>query len=69
MSAFEAQFVDVRAEGLGVPQPVDREQRHQGVFVLRAESGGDRQRSDLVAVQSDGVGLVVQAWASHMHRG
>ena len=32
-----------------------------------AEAGGDQQRADLVAVQPDRVGLVVQPWPAHVH--
>ena len=32
----------------------------------RAEPGGDEQRSDLVAVQADGMGLVVDPWPADM---
>ena len=35
------ELVDVGAEGFRYPQPVDREQRDQGVLIRRAEPGRD----------------------------
>jgi hypothetical protein len=61
VAAFDAEGVDVGAEGFGDPQAVDREQRDEGVLIGCAEPGGDEQRTDPVAVQADGVGFVVQA--------
>ncbi|MEP7021219.1 MAG: hypothetical protein ABI808_11235 [Pseudonocardiales bacterium] len=55
MPASQAEGGDVGAEGLGDPQPVDRQQGHQGVLVGRPEPGRDEQGTDLVAVQADGV--------------
>jgi hypothetical protein len=57
--ALEAEVVDVRAGGLGNPQPVQREQGDQRMLGRRPESGGDQQRAEFGAVQGDGVGLVV----------
>jgi hypothetical protein len=51
VTAFDTEGVDVSTEGLGDPQAVDREQRDQCVLARGAESGGDQQRADLVAVQ------------------
>jgi hypothetical protein len=58
--AFETEVVDVRSEGLGDPQPVDRQQRDQSMLGCGAQAGGDQQRSDLVAVQPDRMRFVVQ---------
>ncbi len=33
----------------------------------RPQPGGDKQGADLVAVQTDGVGLAVQSGPAHMH--
>ena len=60
--ALDAQGLDIRAGGLGDPQPVQREQRDQRMLRRRPETGGDQQRPELVAVQADRVGLVVQPW-------
>ena len=60
VAAFEAEGLDVGADGFGDPQPVERQQRDQRVLGGRAEPGGDQQRADLVAVQADRVRLVVQ---------
>lgn len=55
-----------------------RERRHHedppgalawGVLGCGAEPGGDEERADLVAVQADGVGLVVDPWAADMDCG
>ena len=43
------------------PKAVEGEQRDQGVLGWCAEAGGDEERPDLVAVQTGGVGLVVDA--------
>ena len=61
--AFQAQLIDVSAGGLGDPQPVQRQQRDQGVLGGWAESGGDQDGAELVAVQGGGVRLVVQPGA------
>jgi hypothetical protein len=66
VAAFDAKFVDVRAECFGDPQPVDREQGDRGVFGRCAGSGSDEQRSDLVAVRTDGVRVVIQSWSAHV---
>ena len=58
--ALEAQVLDVGAGGLRDPQPVEREQRDQRVLERRAEPGGDQQGAELVAVQGDGMGLIVR---------
>jgi len=46
------------------PQPVEGEQRHQRVLGRSAEPCGDEQGADLVAIQADGVGLVVDPGAA-----
>lgn len=60
VATVDAKRVDVGAKCLGDPETVDREQRDQGVLVRRAETSGDQQRANLVAVQTDSVGLLVQ---------
>jgi hypothetical protein len=61
--------VDVGAECFGDPQSVDREQGNQRVLVRCTEAGGHQQRADLVTVQADGVGFVVQSESSNVHGG
>ena len=57
--AFQARQLDVGAGCFGDPQPVQREQGDQRVLGRRAEPGGPQQGAELVAVQRDSVGLVV----------
>jgi hypothetical protein len=53
-------MLNVGPRRLGYPKPVQREQRDQCMLSRRAEPGGDQQRAELVAVQRDRMGLVVQ---------
>ena len=64
MPAFQAQLLDVRAGGLGDPQPVPREQRDQRVLARRTKPGGDQQGAELIAIQCDGVRLVIDSRAA-----
>jgi len=68
MPSFEAEAVDVRPRRLRDPQPVQREQRDQRVLARSPETRGDEQRTDLVTVQTGGVGLVIDARTAYMHR-
>jgi hypothetical protein len=61
MAPLEPERFDVCAQRLGHPQPVDRQQRHQGMLGRPAQSGGHQQRADLVAIQPSRVRLVVQS--------
>ena len=63
MAAFKAERLDVGANGLGGPEPVQGQQGDEGVLDRRPEAGGDEQGTDFVTVQAHGVGLVVQARA------
>ena len=63
MPALEAERVDVGADRFGDAQPVQREQRDQGVIARRGQSGGDEDGAELVAVEVGDVGLVVDARA------
>jgi hypothetical protein len=56
--ALQAQVLDVSANGLGDPQPVQREQRDQRMLEPRPEPGGYQQRAELVAVQGGGMRTV-----------
>ena len=67
MPSLDAEGLDVGADRFGDPQPVERQQGDQRMLGGRAEPGGDEERSDLVAVQADRVGLVVDPWAADMH--
>ena len=64
--ALQAQVLDVRADSLRDPQPVQGEQRDQRVLCRRPEPGGDQQGTELVAVQGDGMGLVVDLRAANV---
>jgi hypothetical protein len=68
MAALHAERLDVRPDRFRHPQPVEGQQRHQGVLSGGAEPGGDEEGADLIAVQADGVGLVVNPRAADMHR-
>jgi hypothetical protein len=58
---LDAQRLDVGAGGFRYAQPVEGQQRDQCVLGRLAETGGDQQRAEFVAVQPGGVRLVVQA--------
>jgi hypothetical protein len=64
MAAFQAELLDIGAGGLRHPQPVQCEQGDQRVLERRAGPGGDQQRAELVAVQGDGMRLVVYPGAA-----
>ena len=59
VATLEAEIVDVSVQRLRDPQPVEREQREQGVFSLGADPGLDHERRQLRPVQAEGSGLVV----------
>jgi hypothetical protein len=63
------QVLDVGAGGFGDPQPVQGEQRDQRMIAWRAEPGGDEQRAELIAIQRDGVRLVIDSGPSHVGGG
>jgi len=67
--ALQAQVLDVCAGGLGDPQAVQGERGDQRMLGGRAESGGDQQRAELVPVQRDGVGFVVNPRTADMRGG
>ena len=68
VTAFQAESFDVGTDRFRHPQPVQRQQRDQGVIASAGEPGRDQHRADLVAVQAGGVGLVVEPRSTHMHR-
>ena len=59
VAAFLAERFDVGTDRLRHPQPVQRQQRHQGVIARRREPSGDQDGAELVAVKVGDVGLVV----------
>ncbi len=59
MATLVVEVLHVGAEGLGDAQAVERQQRGQGVVSGRAESGLDQEGAELVAVETQGAGLVV----------
>lgn len=59
MAPLDAEGLDVGSDRFGHSQPVQRQQRDQCMLSRRAQPGGDKERSDLVAVQAYGVGLVI----------
>ena len=60
VAAFQTQVLDVRSGRLRHAQAVELEQRDQRVPGGRAETSGDQQRADLVAIQGGGVRLIIQ---------
>ena len=50
VSPLEVEVVDVGAQGLGDPQPVEGQQRRQGVVPRGTEAGLDEEGAELVAV-------------------
>ena len=48
--ALDAQGFNVGADSFGHPEPVERQQRDQRVLFRRAESSGNKQCAELVAV-------------------
>lgn len=66
MATLEAELLDGGPEGLVDPRPVEREERTQVVVPRRGHAGGDEEGSELVAVEADGGGLVVESWPPHV---
>jgi hypothetical protein len=58
--------LDIGVRSFRDAQPVEGQQGDQRVFRRRAEPGGDQDRAELVAVQSRGVGFVVEARPANM---
>ena len=67
MAALEPECFDVGADGLRDPQPVEGQQRDQRMVPGLREAGGHQQAAHLVAVEADGVGLVVDPGPAHVH--
>jgi len=66
VAALDTQRLDVGTGGLGDPQPIEGQQCYERVLGGVAQAGGDQQRAKLVAVQPDGVGLIVQTGTTDM---
>ena len=58
--ALQAHLLDIGAGGLRDSQPVEREQGDQRMLGRATEPGGDQYGAELVAVQGDGMRLVIQ---------
>lgn len=69
MAALERQTLDVGADGLGDPQAVQAQQRHEGVVPGSGQARGHQERTHLFSVQSHRVGLVVQTGLADVDRG
>jgi hypothetical protein len=68
VAALESQAFDVGTDRFRDSQPVQRQQRDQRVVTGASQSGGDEDRSDFVAVQARGVGLVIEPRPAYVHR-
>jgi hypothetical protein len=68
VASFDGEAFDVGAERFGDPQPVQGQQRDQGVFAATGQHGGDQEGADLVAVQTNGPGLLVEFRSADMRR-
>ncbi len=66
--AFQAELPDVRAGRLGDPQPVQRQQRDEGMLGGRPETGGDQDGAELIAVQRGGVRLIIKPGTADVRR-
>jgi hypothetical protein len=66
MSSLDTQGLDVGPDRFGHPQTIECQQRDQRMLGCGAETSGDEEGADLVAVQADGVGFVVDPGAADM---
>ena len=64
VAPLEAEVADVGPEGLGDAQAVEGEEAGQGMVPGRGEAGLDQDGTELVAVQTHRVGLVVETGAA-----
>ena len=69
VTALEPEIVDVSVQRFGHPEPVQGEQRGQGVFAMCADTGPYHERTQLVAIQAQGPGLVVNLRATDVGGG
>ena len=66
MAALKTQMLDVSTGSFRDPQAVQREQRDQRMHRRRAEPGRHQQGTELVAVQRDRMGLVIDPRTADM---
>ncbi len=66
MAPLHSEGVDVRADRLRDPQPIERQEGYQGVLYWRPQAGGHQEGADFVSVQASGVRLVAQARSADM---
>ena len=66
MATLGAQRLDIRTGRFRDSQPVQREQRDQGVLGSRPEPGGYEQGAELVAVKPSGVRLAIDPGTANM---
>ncbi len=62
------ELFDISVEGFGDAEPVQRQQASQAMIPAAGEAGLDEEHTELVAIQTDRRGLVVDAGTSHMDR-
>lgn len=53
MASLEIQVLDVEAEGLGDPQPVERQEGRKCVVTGRSQTGLDQEGTEFVAVEAE----------------
>ena len=67
VSALEGKVFDPGANRFGHPEAIERKERNEGMVASTGKARGDEHRTDLVAVQANGVGLVVHFRSTHMN--
>jgi hypothetical protein len=68
MTALETKPFNVGTDLFRDPQPVQRQHGDQGVIAGPGETGGDKHRPDLVAIQPGGIRLIIQPRPANVHR-
>jgi len=66
MSALILEILDLGAECLGDPQPVQRQPAHQRMVPPTAQTGLDQEGAELVSIKPEGMGLVADLRAAHV---
>jgi hypothetical protein len=67
VAALQAQGLDIGSQRFGYPQPVESQQGHQGVLDRGAQPSCHQQGADLVSIQGNRVGFVVEAGPAHVY--
>ena len=62
-----SEVFDPRPDRFGHAQPIESQQRDQGVVAGTGGTGCDKHRSQLVAIQADRVGLVVELGSARVN--